>query len=59
MAKIEKKEKSETCKHSGYLMKDGELVCSGCGEPSPSPLWRRNVFGAQSVESQAVMPKAG
>jgi uncharacterized Zn finger protein (UPF0148 family) len=24
------------CKHPGYQVKDGQLVCSQCGEPSPN-----------------------
>lgn len=38
------------CKHAGYLMRDGALVCAQCGTPSESPKWRANVFGAKAVE---------
>lgn len=34
------------CPHkAGYMMRDGNLVCYDCGEPSPSKGWRANVYG--------------
>lgn len=39
---------AKKCPHTGYLMKDGELVCAECGEPSPSEKWRTNVYGANT-----------
>lgn len=35
------------CLHKGFLIRDGELVCAECGEPSPSEKWRQNVYGAK------------
>jgi len=46
------------CPHYGYLVKDGELVCSQCGEPSP----RAKLVGGQIVrigEKGIVCPKCG
>jgi len=32
------KEKKIDCKHPEYCVKDGKLVCSVCGEPSPKAM---------------------
>ena len=37
--------KKANCKHSGYHVVDGQLVCAEWGEPSKSDRWRRNVYG--------------
>lgn len=37
--------KNVNCKHSGYRMVDGKLVCAECGELSKSDRWHRNVYG--------------
>ena len=39
-----------SCPHPGYLIKDGELRCVKCGEPSPR---------ARLVNNQIVPIKAG
>lgn len=44
----------EECKHSAYMLKDGNLVCASCGAPSPSERWRKNVFGHNAPEAKAV-----
>ena len=38
------------CSHYGYLIKDGQLVCSQCGDPSPR---------AEVVDNVIVPLKAG
>lgn len=43
-------------KCSAFLMKDGDLVCSGCGQPSKSLKWRANVYG-KAVEQSAIENK--
>lgn len=40
------------CEHKGYVMRDGDLVCKQCGEPSPSKKWRTNVYGIEAAEAQ-------
>ncbi|MEK7765268.1 MAG: hypothetical protein AAB368_03425 [bacterium] len=44
--------KKGNCKHFGYLLKDGKLICADCGEPSPSEKWRDNVFGANAKQGK-------
>jgi uncharacterized Zn finger protein (UPF0148 family) len=33
------------CKHPGFLIKEGKLLCATCGEPSASVKWKQNVYG--------------
>ncbi len=39
---------TDQCKHRAYSLKDGQLVCQQCGEPSPSVRWKANVYGQQT-----------
>lgn len=41
---------------SAYTLKDGNLVCVGCGAPSKSTKWRENVFG-KAIEQAKVENK--
>lgn len=43
------------CSHPAYLIIDGELLCSECREPSPSKIWRAQVYGHTAPEQKAVM----
>jgi hypothetical protein len=43
----------DNCKHAAYVLKDGALVCAACDAPSPSALWRANVYGANSPQAKA------
>lgn len=43
--------------HAAYTLRDGQLVCATCGEPSPSKKWRQNVFG-KAVEKAETENKA-
>ena len=46
------------CEHkAGYYLKDGELRCVDCGEPSHSAKWRANVYGIKEAESMEKMDK--
>lgn len=44
--------KEKHCKHPGYRMHDGQLVCANCGEPSQTERWQENVFGVNSPEAK-------
>lgn len=50
------RQKEVECKHQGYRMREGELVCDSCGAPSPSRKWRSNVFGAAAVAALVEAP---
>lgn len=42
---------TKECQHPGYVITRGELVCSECGEPSPSKTWQDNAYGHESDEA--------
>jgi hypothetical protein len=46
------------CKHGGYKMVAGQLVCASCGEPSPSKKWESNVFGRKATDQRRTENKA-
>lgn len=47
----------EPCEHPAYALVEGVLSCVSCGEPSPSPKWPENVYGAKAIEQEATENK--